>query len=150
VPSLAQPRGTTAEPLTAGDVRAAHFAVVLGGYDMAEVDAVLRQVARLLPERTPWEADPEPPAAGPGPALRGALRGYARDDVDDFLVRCAHSLRSRVRELPELAPLTARPRTGEPLTPREVETVQFSMVLRGYAPDAVDDLLDRVRALLRG
>lgn len=136
--------------MTARDVREVRFPVVLGGYDLAQVDRVLREVARLLPDppRRGWDADPVPPASGPGPHLRTALRGYARDDVDAFLVRCAHSLRERVGEVPELAPLTARPRTGEPLTADDVETVQFPVVRRGYAPDAVDALLDRVRVLL--
>ena len=149
VPALARYSGIGAEPLTAVDVRAVRFRVVLHGYDLAEVDALLRQVVGLLPDRPTWETGPVPPTGGSGPQLRSALRGYAPGAVDAFLVRCAHSLQGRVRELPELAALTGAPRTGEPLTAGEVDTAQFPMVYRGYAPDDVDALLDRVRLLLR-
>jgi DivIVA domain-containing protein len=135
-------------------VRDVRFPLVLRGYDLAEVDALLRRVARALPdppEADPpsWEGEPVPPALGPGPGLRTSWRGYVRDDVDAFLVRCAHSLGARVAEVPELASLTGEPRTGRPLTAREVDAVQFRLVRGGYAPDAVDALLDRVQALLR-
>jgi DivIVA domain-containing protein len=131
-------------------VREVRFPVVLGGYDLAEVDAVLRAVGRLLPEAPgpAWPGPPVPAADGPGPDLRPARRGYARDEVDAFFVRCAHSLGERVGQVPELAALTGRPREGDPLSVRDVDAVQFRLVSRGYAPDAVDTLLDRVRALL--
>lgn len=152
MPELAARRATGSAQVTARDVREARFPVVLGGYDLAEVDAVLRQVSRLLPdpeaEHRRWTADAVAPGAGPALSLGTARRGYAREDVDAFLVRCAHSLRERVAEVPELAPLTAAPRTGEPLTTRDVDAVQFRLVRGGYAPDRVDALLDRVRALL--
>ena len=142
------------EPVTARDVRDVRFRVVRRGYDLAEVDALLRRVAAVLPalpEPPPpnWDAEPLPPAVAPGPGLRTALRGYRRDDVDAFLVRCAHSLRARVCEVPELVALTGRPRVGPPLSAAEVEQVQFPMVWGGYAADPVDGLLDRVQAALR-
>jgi DivIVA domain-containing protein len=138
--------------VSARDVREARFPVVLGGYDLAEVDRLLRDVAQRLPEvsRPTWDAAPVLPGPGPGPQLRTPLRGYDRAHVDAFLVRCAHSLRARVAELPELAPLTAAARTGEPLTAREVDAAQFRLVYRGYAPNEVDALLDRVRERLPG
>ena len=89
-----------------------------------------------------------PPTEGPGPGLRLALRGYAPDDVEPFLVRCAHSLGARVAEVPELAPLTGRPRTGTPLLARDVRDVQFRIVLRGYALAEIDALLDRIESRL--
>jgi DivIVA domain-containing protein len=143
------------EPVTARDVREVRFSVVRRGYDLAEVDTVLRRVAAALPAvpEPPvpsWDADPVPPALAPGPGLRAALRGYRRDDVDAFLVRCAHSLGASVAEVPELAALTGRPRVGLPLSAPEVESAQFPMVWGGYASDPVDALLDRVQALLRG
>jgi DivIVA domain-containing protein len=139
-------------PAVARDVREARFRVVVGGYDLAEVDALLRRLAGVLPDppRPCWDGAPLPPAPGPGPRLRTALRGYARDDVDVFLVRCAHSLGRRVGEVPELAALTGAPRVGEPLDARDVDTAQFPLAYRGYAPEAVDALLDRVRDRLRG
>jgi DivIVA domain-containing protein len=123
---------------------------VLGGYDLAEVDRLLRELAVRLPEvsRPTWDAEPVPPAPGPGPLLRVSLRGYARCDVDAFLVRCAHSLRGRVGELPALSPLTAHPRIGEPLAAADVDAARFRLVYRGYAPSAVDALLDQVRERL--
>jgi DivIVA domain-containing protein len=153
VPALAgrSPRPDVAA-VSARDVREAQFPLVLGGYDLAEVDRLLRDLVQRLPEvsRPTWDADPVSPAPGPGPQLRTSLRGYARRDVDAFLVRCAHSLRTRVAELPALAPLTAQPRTGEPLTARDVDGAQFRLVHRGYAPQAVDALLDQVRERLPG
>jgi DivIVA domain-containing protein len=141
-----------AEPVTAHDVRDVRFPVVLRGYDLAAIDLLLRRVQAALAEDAPapaWAGEPVPPAIGPGPALRSAARGYAREEVDGFFVQCAHSLGERVGRVPELAALTGRPRTGVPLTARDVENVQFRMVLRGYAPGQVDDLLDRVAAELK-
>lgn len=134
--------------LTADDVREARFTIVFGGYHLADVDAELRRLLPLLPAGESWVADPEPPADGPGLQLRTTRRGYARPDVDAFLLRCAHSLRDRVAEVPELAPLTGKPRSGRPLRVRDVEVVEFPLVRGGYAPDGVDALLDRVRAVL--
>lgn len=148
------PAGGDVEPVTARDVREVRFSLVRVGYDLAEVDVLLRRVAAALPPvpeppAPTWDTEPVPAAVAPGPGLRTALRGYRREDVDPFLVRCAHSLRTRVAEVPELVALTGRPRVAPPLTPREVEQVQFRMVWRGYAVDPVDALLDRVQAVLR-
>ena len=142
-------------PLDAADVRDLRFPVVRRGYDTAQVDALLARVAAALPgedARPDWEDEaPPPPADGPEAALTTvhlSVRGYDRHEVEDFLVRCAHTLGERVSEVPELAPLQARPRTGRPVRARDVETVQFSVRLRGYAVDEVDALLDRVAAAL--
>ena len=144
------PAADPAAPLLdAGDVRALRFPVVHRGYDVLQVDDLLRRVAAALPEERPgWDEPASAPAAGPGPQLRTAVRGYDREEVDAFLVRCAHSLGSRVDAVPELAPLLGRPRTGERLRARDVETVQFPVRLRGYALHEVDALLDRVAAAL--
>lgn len=157
LPELAAYRrpGAPVDRVTPRVVREVRFPVVLrGGYDLAEVDALLRQVAAALPaavELPPptWQGGPAEPALGPGPALRGNVRGYLRADVDTFLVRCAHSLGDLVGEVPQLASLTGQPRTGQPLTADDVEQVRFRMVWRGYRVDAVDALLDRVQAALR-
>lgn len=138
--------------LDAGDVRALRFEVVRGGYDVAQVDALLARLAAALPAeeaRPRWRGDPlSARGTGSGPGLHLALRGYDREQVDAFLVRCAHSLADRVDEVPELAPLLGRPRTGAPLRARDVETAQFPLRLRGYAIAEVDALLDRVAAAL--
>lgn len=132
-------------------MRDVRFPVVLRGYDLAEVDALLRRVAHaleLLDGPRAWDSEPVAPASAVGPELRTALRGYARGDVEPFLVRCAHSLGERVREVPELAALTAQPRLGLPLTVGEVARAQFRLDWRGVDPVQVDALLDRVQALL--
>jgi len=136
--------------LTAADVRRAEFPLALRGYETAQVDALLERVAAALPAAPAWAAEPVPvPAGAPSsPGLRTTLRGYATAEVDAFLVRCAHSLGRRVGQVPELVGLTGRPRSGEPLTPQQVATVQFRVVLRGYALDQVDALLDRTQQAL--
>jgi DivIVA domain-containing protein len=141
--------------LDAGDVRQASFAVVLRGYEPQQVDALLERVMAALPgeEARPAWADPDP-AGGAAPseplALRLTVRGYDMREVDEFLVRCAHSLGPRVDSVPELRPLLASARTGEPLRARDVEVAQFRIRTRGYDVESVDDLLDRVaRALSR-
>jgi DivIVA domain-containing protein len=143
----------SAEPVTAADVRAARFPVAVRGYDLADVDALLRRVAASLAaregERPQWPAPPVPPAPGEAPQLRTARRGYDQPEVDAFLVRCAHSLGAGVAQVPELAPLTRAPRVGPPLRARDVGQVQFRLVRRGYAIDEVDLLLDRVEQALR-
>ena len=155
LPELASYRrpGAPVAPVTAREVRAVRFPVVLRGYDLAEVDALLRRITAALPDLEPprpsWQAAPVPPLLGPGPALPGGLRGYLRADVDAFLVRCAHSLGARVGEVPELASLTGQPRTGHPLTAQDVADIAFPLVWRGYQVDAVAVLLDRVEAALR-
>jgi len=156
LPELAAHRrpGAGLEPVTPRAVREVRFPVVLRGYDLAQVDALLRRVAAALPavdEPAPprWRGEPVAPALGPGPALPSSVRGYLRADVDALLVRCAHSLGDRVGEVPELASLTGQPRTGQPLTADDVERVRFPMVWRGYRVDAVDALLDRVQQVLR-
>jgi DivIVA domain-containing protein len=156
LPELAGYRrpGQPGEPVTPTVVREVRFPVVLRGYDLAEVDALLRTIAAALPAglepaRPAWQGPPVPPVLGPGPAVSSNLRGYLRSEVDAFLVRCAHSLGDRVGEVPELAALTGRPRTGEPLTAGDVEQATFHLAWRGYRVDAVDALLDRVQAALR-
>lgn len=153
LPELARLRRDSVRAgVSARQVRDVRFPVRLRGYDLAEVDALLRRVAAALPQEpapADWDPEPVPPTLGPGPGLRRALRGYVRDDVDAFLVRCAHSLGERVHEVPELAALTGRPRTGVRLRASDVEHVRFRMVWRGYAVDAVDALLDRIQAVLR-
>jgi DivIVA domain-containing protein len=146
--------------LDAADVRAARFPVVLRGYDMGAVDALLHRLIRALPDAPPaWDDDPPPvPAAAADepapqvPGLRRIARGYDVAEVDAFLVRCAHSLGRRVDRVPELAPLQALPRTGDPLRARDVETVQFHVRLgphRGYDIEQVDALLDRIAEALQ-
>jgi DivIVA domain-containing protein len=153
VPELAGTAPRAGPPLDARDVRAARFPVVLRGYDMAAVDALLHRLLALLPEQpADWEDAAPVEAAGPGPELRRSARGYDVEEVDAFLVRCAHSLGRRVERVPELAPLQARPRTGSPLRARDVETVQFRVRLgpgRGYDIEQVDALLDRVAEALQ-
>jgi DivIVA domain-containing protein len=138
--------------LDASDVRTARFPVVLRGYDLAEVDALLEQVAAALPggERA-WDDVPTGAVPEAEPlVLRNVLRGYDVREVDDFLTRCAHSLGSRLSEVPELADRLARDRTGQPLRARDVEVAQFRLRGRGYDVVQVDELLDRVaRALER-
>ncbi|HWG94288.1 MAG TPA: DivIVA domain-containing protein [Mycobacteriales bacterium] len=154
-PELADVPARAGPPLDARDLRAARFPVVHRGYDMAVVDALLRRLSAALPEQAAaWDEAPAAAADGPGPQLRRSARGYDVEEVDAFLVRCAHSLGRRVERVPELAPLLARPRTGTPLRARDVETVQFRVRLgpgRGYDIEQVDALLDRIaEALLAG
>lgn len=154
VPELAgvAPADPARPALDAGDVRALRFEVVRGGYDVAQVDALLLRLSVALPQedaRPRWSGAPRVvAAAGDGPRLRVRVRGYDREQVDAFLVRCAHSLADRVDAVPELRPLLARPRAGEPLRARDVEVAQFPVRLRGYALDEVDALLDRVAVAL--
>jgi DivIVA domain-containing protein len=139
----------------AGDVRAARFAVVPGGYDRPATDALLARVAALLPQvdsRPAWAAAP----AGLEPVplrLPRTLRGYDIAEVDAFLLRCAHSLGPGLTAVPELAGLLGQPPTGEPVRARDVEQQQFRIrgLRRAYDVAAVDALLDRVqRALCTG
>lgn len=156
VPGLPAPAAGPALPaLDADDVRAARFPVVLLGYATSEVDALLDRVAGALPgddARPRWSGPPvRAEQVGQQEALLSlhvGLRGYDTAEVDAFLVRCAHSLGPRVREVPELVGLLCRPRDGEPLRGRDVETVQFRVRARGYAIEQVDALLDRVAAVL--
>lgn len=140
------------QPVSAADVRDVRFPVVLRGYELLAVDGLLRRVEAALrtddePVHT-WTSGPVPPAIAPGPGLRTTLRGYAPEEVDRFLVRCAHSLGAAVARFPELAALTGQPRIGPPLTVRDVEQATFRLQLHGYAPRQVDELLDRVQAAL--
>jgi DivIVA domain-containing protein len=140
-------------PLDAGDVRDARFDVVLRGYDEGQVDALLERVAAALPDersRPAWEHPPAEPAETTGTrlALRRTVRGYDTEEVEAFLARCAHSLGASVDRVPELMPLLARPRTGDPLRARDVEVVQFHVRGRGYDIEQVDALLDRIATAL--
>lgn len=158
LPELAAvPASTSGPALDARDVREALFPVVLGGYQMAQVDALLERVAGLLPgddARPGWcgpALDPVALALVVAPLdLPVTLRGYDRAEVEEFLARCAHSLGDRVRQVPELAGLLCRPRTGPVLRPRDVEMVQFRVRTRGYDIEQVDALLDRVMTELGG
>jgi DivIVA domain-containing protein len=152
-PELAGVTPEAGPPLDARDVRAARFPVAARGYDMAAVDALLHRVAAALPEEVAtWDDPPETaPRSEPLP-LRRSARGYDVEEVEAFLVRCAHTLGRRVERVPELAPLLARPRTGEPVRARDVETAQFHLRLgpgRGYDVEQVDALLDRVAEALQ-
>ena len=152
VPGLPEPaEGEGLPALDAGDVHAARFPVVVGGYDMAEVDALLTRVAEALPaveQRPGWGgAVPVPPDAEPL-RLRRSAQGYDGEQVLEFLTRCAHTLGPRVTEVPELAGLLDRPRTGAPVRARDVETVLFRVRLGGVSVEQVDQLLDRVAVAL--
>jgi DivIVA domain-containing protein len=82
--------------------------------------------------------------------MRRALRGYHREDVDQFLDRCVATLGVEASRFPELRsrPTSSR-RAHAPLTADDVAGVRFRIELRGYALQEVDDLLDRVAAELR-
>lgn len=70
--------------------------------------------------------------------FRTAIRGYALDEVDDFLDLLAAALDD-----------LEQGRTPR-LSSRDVETHTFSTALRGYDLDDVDDFLDRAIATLAG
>lgn len=153
LPELAAVRPAESGPrLDAGDVRAARFDVVLRGYDAAQVDALLQQVAAALPDerqRPAWPDDAVPVAGAPStPPLRTTVRGYDTAEVDAFLSRCAHTLNGRLEALPELAGWLSGPRTGAPVRARDVEVAQFHVRARGYDIAQVDALLDRLCAEL--
>ncbi|MFP5220501.1 MAG: DivIVA domain-containing protein [Actinomycetes bacterium] len=150
VPGLPVPTHSDLPPLDAGDVHEARFPVVLGGYDMREVDALLARVARELPaasERPGWGGPVTQVECRPL-RLRRSLQGYDAEQVLTFLTRCAHTLGPRVSEVPELASMLERPRTGTPVRARDVETVQFRLRLGGVSVEQVDGLLDRVADVL--
>jgi DivIVA domain-containing protein len=154
-PELAEvrPPDGPAARVDARDVRDARFPIVLRGYDIAQVDALLERVARALPgedARPAWDAvGPAGDAADhPELVLRRAVRGYDVQEVDAFLSRCAHSLGARVDRVPELAGLLDRPRTGSPLRARDVELARFRIKTRGYDMQQVDLLLDRILTAL--
>jgi DivIVA domain-containing protein len=67
------------------------FTVVLRGYDTAEVDAMLDRIQRALAS-----ADPAMRASVRTelnqPALRVRLRGYDRNEVDDYVRRAIDRL----------------------------------------------------------
>jgi DivIVA domain-containing protein len=127
---------------TSDDVRQVTFASEVRGYAVLEVDDFLDTVAdelermeraagpdgaagSILPD-LPW---PDPPGAG---AVRFtlAMRGYAPDEVDNFLDRAA-------RELDRL-------HAGKPVTlsAAEVRAAGFARVARGYAMPEVETYLD--------
>ena len=137
------------DPVTRREVEQVLFPVVVRGYDLAAVDALLRRLAPALPADATWAGPPVPAPEHPCPPPRMTLRGYDVDEVEEFLGRAAHSLGERVHELPELARYLVHPRTGEPLRPREVDQVQFRVRRRGYDIVEVDALLDRVARALR-
>ncbi|HWH30692.1 MAG TPA: DivIVA domain-containing protein [Mycobacteriales bacterium] len=151
VPGLPPPASGDLPRLDAGDVRDVRFPVVVGGYDMAEVDALLTRVAKVLPavsDRPGWGGDAPASAVGEPLHLRRSAQGYDAEQVLAFLTRCAHTLGPRVSEVPELAGLLRRPRTGDPVRARDVETVQFRVRLGGVSVEQVDALLDRVAGAL--
>ncbi len=80
--------------------------------------------------------------------MRTALRGYHRDEVDAFLARRAWTLGGEAFRVPELRSVQ-RLVQAEPVDADIIEKVQFRPGWRGYAVPEVDDLLDRLTALLR-
>ena len=151
VPGLPEATAGELPRLDAGDVQEVRFPVVVGGYDMADVDALLARVAEMLPaaaERPDWPPTGAAPGDAPPLHLRRSAQGYDADAVLEFLTRCAHTLGPRVGEVPELAALLERPRAGRPVRARDVETVQFKVRLGGVSVEQVDALLDRVLAAL--
>ena len=135
-------RLTAGKGMTAEEVRSMRFTMALRGYDTAQVDAMLEQLAERLPAHT---FDRAAARRGPGLDVRGrifamALRGYSLEEVDLFLDRLADEL-DRRRGVGFGSSLG--------LTADDVEHVEFTKALRGYSMIEVDRFLDEAVAELR-
>ncbi|GAA2381757.1 hypothetical protein Cme02nite_52500 [Catellatospora methionotrophica] len=117
--------------------------VVMHGYDCAQVDAYLAQVAALHEAHGAFRplADPDSgvPTVGPvasrPPAFRRAIpftRGYDPAQVDALVAR--------------IAPVLAG---GVGITSAEIEEADLPLVRRGYDVERVDAYLDAVVIRLR-
>ncbi|MEP6761684.1 MAG: DivIVA domain-containing protein [Sporichthyaceae bacterium] len=137
--------------LTAADIRRTGFELVHRGYQVEVVDQVLDEMemqAVLLAAATSRRGRLDPVAeaeflraelAAPYmrrfPRVRFPRRGYAFDDVDEFLDRVGAALDAAIASV-------ATDVGG--LTVADVRTVAFRPKRGGYAEDAVDETLDRV------
>lgn len=138
--------------LTPESVRGIHFAmpqVGQWGYDAAQVDEFLEQLARTLAGEGTLTADDLRRIRFDTP--RFGARGYQEDQVDEFLDRVRVELELRQRGIrPVPAPSIGSPAT-DLLTPEDVHRVQFSRApvgRRGYNEEEVDAFLDLVAATL--
>lgn len=138
-----------AEPVSSGEVRAAVFPLVRGGYEPTAVDAALTRIEDAFAERERERALTRRGARAwlgrsralgqeilerlRRPAGRrfdrvGALSwGYRRDEVDDVAVRIAAYLER-----------------GDALTVDQVRSVAFRLQRGGYRESQVDAVLDGV------
>jgi DivIVA domain-containing protein len=139
--------GGVFQPPTATEVRQAGFELVRGGYDVAEVDeyldvledrVILAQSATAgrrgrpdLGSEAAYLLDElSAPYMRRFPRARFFRRGYAVDDVDDFVDAV-------------VATLCGSAVDGE-VTVEDVRRAPFHARRGGYREDAVDDAMDRV------
>jgi DivIVA domain-containing protein len=139
--------GGVFQPPTATEVRQAGFELVRGGYDVAEVDeyldvledrVILAQSATagrrgrpdLGSEAAYLRDELSAPYMRRFPRARFFRRGYAVDDVDDFVDAV-------------VATLDGSAENGE-VSVEDVRRAPFTARRGGYREDAVDDAMDRV------
>jgi DivIVA domain-containing protein len=139
--------GGVFQPPTATEVRQAGFELVRGGYDVAQVDeyldvledrVILAQSANagrrgrpdLGSEAAYLRDELSAPYMRRFPRSRFFRRGYAVDDVDDFVDAVVATLQGSAVE-------------GE-VTVEDVRRAPFTARRGGYREEAVDDAMDRV------
>lgn len=141
--------------VTAAEIRRAGFELVHRGYQVEAVDEVLDEMelqAVLLAAATSRRGRLDPVAeaeflraeiAAPYmhrfPRVRFPRRGYAIDDVDEFLDLVGKALDTAIASV--VADVGG-------LTVADVRTVAFRPKRGGYSEDAVDETLDRVVELM--
>ena len=135
------------------DVRRIHFAMPpIGhrGYDAADVDTFLEQIAATLAGHGALTADDVRRVDFAAPRFGG--RGYQADQVDEFLDRVRAELKNRQRGIrPVPSGGGAESATGALLTPEDIHRVQFTRAPvghRGYNEEEVEAFLDLVAATL--
>jgi DivIVA domain-containing protein len=150
-PPAGLPEGTP--PITAAELAAVEFDVVLRGFDRTQVadwfDGVARELAALESRNgdAPASPAPGPPVAEPPlsrPKFDVVLRGYERTQVSDLLDRAFATLSARTGvpssvEIPVGTP---------PITAAELAFARLDVVLRGYdrtqVADALNDLAQHI------
>ena len=144
--ALAHGRRPITRLLSPREVAEVTFSLAVRGYDMAEVDGFLEELAA---EVTRLHAEGGDGAASAPRRLTAAdiarkqfavaVRGYARRDVDRFLDQVARE----VARWQDALASGFRP-SMRLVTPRDVNEKAFPRALRGYAMLEVDAFLDEL------